>query len=65
MGQFNTYNPIYCEENKEVIERTKYTLDTLLTEYIQQSFTHASRWSFTACVQCKWANLHDDYNERE
>ena len=44
MGQLNTYNPTYCEENKEATGRTNYILDTLSTEYTQQAlFTHASR----------------------
>ena len=42
MGQFNTYNSPYCEENKAG-ERTSI-LDTFSTEYTQQAFMHASRF---------------------
>ena len=47
-----------------VTDITNYILDIRSTEYTQQAFTHASR-IFPVCVQCKWANLHDDVNERE
>ena len=49
MGQFNTYNPTFCEETRKVTEWTNYILDTLSTDYNQQAFTHASRIFHRIC----------------
>ena len=61
-----THNtPLIAKKITKVTKRTNYILDTLLTDYTQQALMHASLESFTVCIQCKWANLHDDDNERE
>ena len=56
-------NPTYCVEKKKITAIINHILDTLSKEYTQQRFTHAA-WIFTVCVQCMWANLHDDANEK-
>ena len=53
MGQFNTYNPIYC---KKVIERTNPILETLSTWYTQHALI-----VFNALIVI----MHHDDNGRE
>ena len=55
MGQLNTYNPIYCIENKKVIDRTSGMLDTP-PQGTLQTFR---------CVQCLWVVLDNYDNGRQ
>ena len=55
MGQLNTYNPIYCNENKKVIDRTSSMLKTPPQDTLQTFI----------CIQCLWVVLHNDENGRQ
>ena len=55
MGQLNTYNPIYCNENKKVIDRTSSMLNTPPQDTLQTFI----------CIQCLWVVLHSDDNGRQ
>ena len=64
MAKFYIYNPTYCKENKDDIERTNYILE-YSRQNIPNKHSRAPLEYFTVCVQCKWANLPYVFNANE